>query len=251
MHRKTLVAGFLSLMIAGPSAHADVLRIATEGAYPPFNYVDAKGQPQGFDVEIAQALCERMSVRCTVVAQDWDGMIPALLARKYDAIVASMVDTPERRRQIGFTQHYYRTPLSVAVAHDSPLRDAQATFKGLTVGAQSSSTQAIHAEDVYARAGAKVKLYPTADAANADLAAGRLDVVIGDKFPLKAWLDVQGKDCCRLLGDVDGTLANAAIGVRKEDAQLRERLNQAIGEIVADGTYQKIAAQFFDFDIYH
>lgn len=92
------------------------------------------------------------------------------MARKYDAVVASMINTEERRKKIAFTDHYYRTPLTVAVAKDSKINDAQTNFDGYTVGAQSSSTCAIYAEDVYAKAGADVKLYPTMDEANADLA---------------------------------------------------------------------------------
>lgn len=244
-------AGACALLFAGiTSAQAETLKIATEGAYPPFNYVDSNNQLHGFDVDIAKALCAQMKVECTVVAQDWEGIIPALMAKKYDAVVASMINTEERRKKIAFTNHYYKTPLSVAVAKDSEITDAQTKFKGYTVGAQASSTQAIYAEDVYGKAGADVKLYPTLDEANADLAAGRLDGVVADKFPLLEWLAKAGKDCCKTLGDIDGTTADASIAVRKEDDKLRERLNTALDEIVANGTYQKIASQYFDFDIY-
>jgi len=146
-------AGACALLFAGiTSAQAETLKIATEGAYPPFNYVDSKNQLHGFDVDIAKALCEQMKVECTVVAQDWEGIIPALMAKKYDAVVASMINTEERRKKIAFTNHYYKTPLSVAVPKDSEITDAQTDFKGYTVGAQSSSTQAIYAEDVYGKA---------------------------------------------------------------------------------------------------
>lgn len=249
--KKTLsVVGVCALLLAG-AASAETLRFATEGAYPPFNYVDADNKLHGFDIDITNALCAQMKVECTLVAQDWEGIIPALMARKYDAVVASMIDTEERRKKIAFTNHYYRTPLTVAVAKNSPIKDAQADFKGYTVGAQSSSTQAIYAEDVYAKAGADVKLYPTMDEANADLAAGRLDGVIADKFPLHEWMNKNGQDCCKVLGDVNGTKADAAIAVRKDDDALRERLNKALAEIVANGTYQKIASKYFAFDIYN
>ncbi|MBH3360576.1 transporter substrate-binding domain-containing protein [Pseudomonas guariconensis] len=249
--KKTLsVVGVCALLLTG-AASAETLRFATEGAYPPFNYVDADNKLHGFDIDITNALCAQMKVECTLVAQDWEGIIPALMARKYDAVVASMIDTEERRKKIAFTNHYYRTPLTVAVAKDSPIKDAQADFKGYTVGAQSSSTQAIYAEDVYAKAGADVKLYPTMDEANADLAAGRLDGVIADKFPLHEWMNKNGQECCKVLGDVNGTKADAAIAVRKDDDALRERLNKALAEIVANGTYQKIASKYFAFDIYN
>jgi len=250
MNKTMAMVGACALLLAS-AASAETLRFATEGAYPPFNYVDADNKLHGFDIDITHALCEQMKVECTLVAQDWEGIIPALMAKKYDAVVASMIDTEERRKKIAFTDHYYRTPLSVAVAKDSPITDAQTDFKGYTVGAQSSSTQAIYAEDVYGPAGANVKLYPTMDEANADLAAGRLDGVIADKFPLLDWQQKNGKECCKVLGDVNQTKANAAIAVRKDDQQLRERLNKALSEIVANGTYQKIASKYFAFDIYN
>ena len=238
------------VLAAASSAQAEVLKIATEGAYPPFNYVDSDNKLHGFDVDIANALCERMKVECSIVAQDWEGIIPALMAKKYDAVVASMIATDERKQKIDFTQHYYRTPLSVAVPKDSPITDAQTKFKGLTVGAQASSTQAIYAEDHYAPAGADVKFYPTLDEANSDLAAGRVDGVIADKFPLLAWLGTAGKDCCKIIGDVNGTTADASIAVRKGDDALRERFNKALDEIVADGTYKQINDKYFPFSIY-
>ncbi|BCQ61047.1 polar amino acid transport system substrate-binding protein [Pseudomonas protegens] len=243
-------AGACALVIAASTAQAETLKIATEGAYPPFNYVDSNNQLHGFDVDIANALCERMKVECQIVAQDWEGIIPALLAKKYDAVVASMIATDERKKKIAFSNHYYRTPLSVAVPKDSDITDAQTNFKGRTVGAQASSTQAIYAEDHYGPAGADVKFYPTLDEANSDLAAGRVDGVIADKFPLLAWAESTGKDCCKIIGDVNGTTADASIAVRKEDNALRERLNKALDEIVADGTYKQISSRYFAFDIY-
>lgn len=243
-------AGACALVIAASTAQAETLKIATEGAYPPFNYVDSNNQLHGFDVDIANALCKQMKVECQIVAQDWEGIIPALLAKKYDAVVASMIATDERKKKIAFSNHYYRTPLSVAVAKDSDITDAQTNFKGRTVGAQASSTQAIYAEDHYGPAGADVKFYPTLDEANSDLAAGRVDGVIADKFPLLAWAESAGKDCCKIIGDVNGTTADASIAVRKEDNALRERLNKALDEIVADGTYKQISSRYFAFDIY-
>ncbi|AAY91472.1 amino acid ABC transporter [Pseudomonas protegens] len=243
-------AGACALVIAASTAQAETLKIATEGAYPPFNYVDSNNQLHGFDVDIANALCKQMKVECQIVAQDWEGIIPALLAKKYDAVVASMIATDERKKKIAFSNHYYRTPLSVAVAKDSDITDAQTNFKGRTVGAQASSTQAIYAEDHYGPAGADVKFYPTLDEANSDLAAGRVDGVIADKFPLLAWAESTGKDCCKIIGDVNGTTADASIAVRKEDNALRERLNKALDEIVADGTYKQISSRYFAFDIY-
>lgn len=242
---------FLGGLIVSFSAQAETLTIATEGAYPPFSYVDSNNTLHGFDVDIANALCEKMKVECKVVAQDWDGIIPGLLAKKYDAIVASMVPTPERKQKVDFTNRYYTTTLAIAVQKDSDIKDVSAaSLKNKNLGAQSGATQAIYAEDNYAPEGVNLKLYPTPDEANSDLLNHRLDAVIHDKFPLLTWLDNEGKDCCKLLGEIDGTKEPISIAIRKNSDELKERFNKAIEEIRADGTYAKIVQKYFKSDIY-
>lgn len=251
---KRLIGSTLAvLMLCGAygAARADTVKIAIEGAYPPFNYVDSHNDLHGFDVDVAHALCAKMKTDCQLVAQDWDGMIPGLMAKKYDGIVSSMVVTKEREQKVSFTDRYYRTRLAISVAKNSTLKDTKPqTFKGLVVGAQSSTTQGTYAQDVLGKAGATVKLYPSQDDANLDLAAGRLDAVVNDKFPNLDWLAKDGKDCCKLLGEVQGSDDNVAIAVRKDDKGLRERMNKAIAEIIADGTYQRITNQYFKSNIY-
>jgi polar amino acid transport system substrate-binding protein len=251
------LAGMLAgavLTLAAGSAFADEpmkLKIGTEGAYPPFNSIAADGSLIGFDIDIANALCAQMKAQCEIVTQDWDGMIPALQAGKFDAIIASMSITEERKKQISFTNKYYVTPLSVVALKDSSLSTTDpAAYSGKTVGAQASTTQATYADEVYGKAGAEAKLYPSQDEAMADLANGRLDAVVADKFVLVDWMDKTGKDCCKMVGDIEGTNAPAGIGVRQADNELREKLNAAIDAIVADGTYGKIVQKYFTFDIY-
>jgi arginine/ornithine transport system substrate-binding protein len=101
----------------------NVVRIGTEGAYPPFNYLDKDGNLQGFDIDIAKALCDAADMKCTFVTQSWDGMIPALLARKYDAIIASMSITEERKQRVDFTKKYYQTPARFVRQKGSQYRD--------------------------------------------------------------------------------------------------------------------------------
>lgn len=243
-----------ALALAAGSAFAEEpmkLKIGTEGAYPPFNSIAADGSVIGFDIDIANALCAQMKAQCEIVTQDWDGMIPALQAGKFDAIVASMSITEERKKQISFTNKYYVTPLSVVALKDSDLSTTDAAaYSGKTVGAQASTTQATYADEVYGKAGAEAKLYPSQDEAMADLVNGRLDAVVADKFVLVDWMDKTGKDCCKMVGDIEGTEAPAGIGVRQADDELREKLNAAIEAIVADGTYGKIVGKYFKFDIY-
>lgn len=241
-----LILGFASL-----GAQAEPLRIGIEGAYPPFNFVNSSGELGGFDVQITRALCKEMEIECTLIAQDWDGIIPALMARKFDAVISSMVVTPERAMQIDFTKPYYRTMLSIAVLKDSKIHDTKPeSFKGYAIGAQSSTTQSIYAEDVYGKAGADIRLYPTADEAGSDLVNGRLDAIVSDKYPLIEWMAKSSEDCCRLLGDIAGTEGDTSIAVRKGEDALRERFNVAIQGIRDKGIYQKISQRYFGFDIY-
>jgi len=237
--------------VAAGTASAEKIKIGTEGAYPPFNSLTADGKLEGFDIDIANALCAQMKAECEFVVQDWDGIIPALQAGKFDAIVASMSITEERKKQVAFTNKYYTTPLAVVALKDSDLTSTEpAAMAGKTVGAQASTTQSIYAQDFYTPAGADVKQYPTQEEAVQDMLNGRLDAIISDKFVLTDWMKTASNDCCKLVGDVAGTETETGIAVRLDDNALREKLNAAIDAIVADGTYKKIQAKYFDFDIY-
>lgn len=249
---KILTAGLvLGSLIMSFSAQADELRIATEGAYPPFNYVDSDNNLHGFDVDIAYALCEKMKAQCIVTAQDWEGIIPGLLAKKYDAIIASMAPSPEREQKVDFTNRYYTTTLAVAVPKDSDITEISAqSLKDKNLGAQAGTAQAIYAEDNFVPEGVNLKLYPTPEEANSDLINHRLDAIIHDKFPLLSWLEKDGKDCCKLLGEIEGTQSPISIAIRKNSDELKSRFNKAIDEIRADGTYDKIAKKYFKTDIY-
>ncbi|MGO4439807.1 transporter substrate-binding domain-containing protein [Rhizobium sp. RAF56] len=243
-------AAVLAMAPIAFAADAEIT-IATEGAYPPFNFTKSDGTLAGLDVDMANALCDAMKAKCKIVSQDWDGMIPALMAKKFDAIIASMSITEERKQKIDFTNKYYTTPLAVIVPKDSKLTGVSAAdMKSKAVGAQGSTTQGNYATDVYGKGGADVKLYPTQDEATADLQNGRIDALISDKFVVVDWLNNAGKDCCKMLADVPGTETEAGIGIRKGDDALREKFNKAIDQIVADGTYKQIVAKYFPFDIY-
>jgi polar amino acid transport system substrate-binding protein len=252
---KTLLAStaFASIVALASFASAQdaEIRIATEGAYPPFNFTDTDGSLKGFDVDIANALCEEMKAKCTIVGQDWDGIIPGLMANRYDAIIASMSITEERKQQIDFTNKYYTTPLAVIAPKDSDVKGVSVEdMKDKSVGAQASTTQANYATDVYEKAGVDVKLYPTQEEAAADLQNGRIDALISDKFVVVDWLNGDGKDCCAMIGDLPGTETEAGIGLRKGEDELKERFNKAIDAIVANGTYGTIVGKYFPFDIY-
>ncbi len=254
---KTLVAAVAALVFASGLAAAkdwSNVRIGTEGAYPPFNFVDSNGKLKGFDVDIAQALCDHMMVKCEFVAQDWDGIIPALLAGKYDAIVASMSITAERAKKVAFTDKYYNTPAWFIANKNSHITDTSPeALKGKIIGAQSSTIHANYLQDVYK--GSEIKLYGTQDEANADLASGRLDLVLADSVVLWEWTTKtdDGK-CCEHVGkelnDPKWFGIGAGIAVRKEDEDLKAMLNKALAAILADGTYKKINDKYFPFSIY-
>jgi len=227
------------------------ITIATEGAYPPFNYVDSNNNLLGFDVDIGWALCEKMQVECDIIAQAWDGIIPGLVAGKYDAVIASMVPTDERREAVDFTDRYYTTRLIVAVSKNANIADVSPeAMKGKNIGAQVGTTQANYIEENYGPAGANIKIYPTMDEVNIDMENGRLDAAVSDKFPMLYWLDNDGKNCCELLGELEGTEDPTSIAIRHDSEELKNKINQAIQDLRADGTYEKIVKKYFKDDIY-
>ncbi|GAA5108786.1 transporter substrate-binding domain-containing protein [Bartonella jaculi] len=232
-------------------ANAKTLKLATEAAYPPFSYVDSNNELRGFDIDISYALCKKMNVECTISNQDFDGIIPGLLAKKYDAIIASLAPTKERLQKIDFTDAYYHTALAVIVTKDSEVKEISAeAFKGKNLGMQSNTTQAAYAEDHYASEGVNIKLYPTAIEVNHDLLSNRLDIAIFDKLKALDWLENEGKNCCKLLGTLEEAKFPIAIALRKNNNDLKNKFNEAIKEIRLDGTYEKIMKKYFTFDIY-
>jgi polar amino acid transport system substrate-binding protein len=249
------LAATVTLMstLAGAAFAADKIIIGTEGAYPPFNNLESDGSLTGFDIDIAKALCAEMKAECTFVTQDWDGIIPALQAKKFDAIVASMSITPERKEKVDFTDKYYNTPPAIAVPKDSTLTEAtEAGLAGRVIGAQSSTTHSNYAEAHMKKS--ELKLYPTADEYKLDLANGRIDAAIDDVVVLSEWLKSEDGACCKLLGTlpIDKVINGEGVGiaVRKGDDALREKFNAAIKAIRADGKYKEINAKYFAFDVY-
>ena len=246
-------AAVFALFSTAAMAEGEKLVIATEGAYPPFNNLEADGTLTGFDVDIAKALCEEMKAECTFVTQDWDGMIPGLIAKKFDAIVASMSITEERKQQVDFSKKYYNTPPAIVVPKDSELTEATyEAFEGKTIGAQAATTHANYAEAHLK--GAEVKLYPTADEYKLDIVNDRVDAVIDDVVVLSEWLKTDDGACCKLLGTlpVDPVINGEGIGipVRKGETALADKLTAAIAAIRENGKYQEINAKYFPFDVY-
>jgi lysine-arginine-ornithine-binding protein len=247
-----LILAALLLPLAAP-AQETKLRIASEGTNPPFSILNAKGELEGFDIDIAKALCAKMGAECEFVAQDWDGIIPALLARKYDAIVASMSVTEDRKKVVAFTKPYYRSPSVFVARKGTDLKDVSPkALIGKSIGVQSATNHSAYLEDVYARS--IVRLYNTVADAYRDLAAGRVDYVLYDKLAIYDWLKSPEGGCCELalteLNDPAYFGSGLAIALRQGDGALAEKFNAAIDGIVADGEYAKINAKYFPFPIF-
>jgi polar amino acid transport system substrate-binding protein len=249
-----LAAAVFGAAVSGAAANDwTKIRIGTEGAYPPFNFVDTDGTVKGFDVDIALALCAEMKAECEVVTQDWDGIIPALLAGKFDAIIASMSITDERKKTVDFTNKYYQTPPAIAVPKDSDIAGVSpADLAGKVVGAQASTTHSSWAEATLTDS--EVKIYPAADEYKLDLQNGRLDAAVDDVVVLSDWLATETGACCKIVGtitqidEIHGL--GSGIAIRKEDTALRDKFNAAIEAIRANGKYDEIQKKYFAFDIY-
>jgi lysine-arginine-ornithine-binding protein len=254
-HRLRVLALFCMALLLPLAASADELklRIATEGANPPFSTIDSSGALEGFDVDIARALCAKMGAECEIAAQDWDGIIPALLARKYDAIIASLNVTEDRKKVVAFTKPYYHSPSAFVVRKGTPTQDlSPKALTGKSIGVQSATNHSAFLEDKYSRA--IVRLYNTVADAYRDLAAGRVEYVMYDKLAAYDWLKTPEGACCEMApGDLSDAAyfgSGVAIALRKGDDALLKRFNDAIDGVVADGTYAKINAKYFPFPIF-
>jgi arginine/ornithine transport system substrate-binding protein len=247
-----LTAG-LALGSAG-AAEMRKVRIGTEGAYPPFNSIDTSGQLVGFDVDIANALCKAANFECTFVVQDWDGIIPALQANKYDAIIASMSITDKRKEVVDFTGKYYNTPAKFIAAEGGEFDFTQNTgLAGKKIGVQGSTIHEDFARHMWPQA--EVVTYATQDEANADLVSGRVDLVMADSVALlEGFLKTDGGQGFAFAGPDynDPTFhgEGAGIAVRKGEQDLVDAFNKALMQIRSDGTYAAINEKYFDFDVY-
>ncbi len=251
----TIIAMALAVgLTAGAAEAGQKVRIGTEGAYPPFNSIDKDGNLVGFDVEIAKALCDAAKLECEFVVQDWDGIIPGLIAKKYDAIVASMSITEERKQKVDFTNKYYNTPAKFVARKGADLQISVDGLKGKVIAVQRATIHENFLRDNYGKV-VTVNSYATQDEAYLDLVSGRADAGIADSVAIMdGFLSTdQGKDFQFYGPDFNDPKwfgEGVGIAVRKGDNELREKLNAAIMQIRSDGTYEKINAKYFDFDVY-
>lgn len=257
MQRRTL-ATLLALAAVASTAFAQApdwkkIRIGVEGAYPPFSEVGPDGKLKGFDIDMANALCAEMKAECTLVQQEWDGMIPALNARKFDAIIASMSATEERRKSVNFSDKYYNTPARLVAKAGAGLQPTAEGLKGKKIGVQRATIHDRFVTDQFKQS--QIVRYAKADEVYLDLAAGRIDVAMGDSVAIDGGFlkTPAGKGFAFFGPDYNdekyfGT--GSSIAVRKSDEALAQKFNAAIKAIRANGTYKKIQDKYFDFDVY-
>ena len=276
--KKTILSVFASLFIIG-NVSAESIKIGTEGAYPPWNSKDASGNLIGFEVELAQELCKIMKYECTIVEQDWDGMIPALVMRKFDAIMAGMSITDERKKTITFSQGYADEVASLAVMKGSSL-EGMDTPEGINLSLGGSSvkkalktlTDALAGKTVCTQTGTihqnflesgdvgsvNVRTYKTQDEVNLDLTSGRCDVALAAAVAFTDYADKSGKPVV-LVGPTfsGGAFGNGVgVGIRqasdsaigKRDAKILKDFNKAINKARKQGIISKLAIKHFGFD---
>lgn len=253
--KATILFAVLAALATPLVAHGQgqPVRIAVEGNFPPFNYLDANGQLQGFDVEIAGALCASMQVECTMAVQDWDNMIPGLNEDKYDAIVSSMSMSAQRREIAAFTERYYDSPSNFITAKDANLRSFTSDdLAGRKLGVTLSTSQLAYVQDRFAKS--EIVVFASSPELYRGLAAGEVEVILEDKLAAFDWLNnTRAGQCCEFRGDdiKEATYFGdgAGIAVRKDDEDLLLKLNKALADITDNGTYAMINAKYFPFSI--
>lgn len=228
------------------------ITIATEAAFPPFNYLDRKGMPAGFEMELAQEACQRIKAECEFIALKWDELIPGLLEKKFDIIMSSLEVTRERRQRMGLSRRYYLSPGAFIAAKGAPFDGPPSLLRNKRIGIQKDSMHADWADKSFRRS-AQLKRYGTVEEALKALAADEIDAVFGDKAQLWLWSQKPEGKCCELVGqDIKDTQTlgvGVAAGLRKEDAKLRDALNKAFADMISDGTYKKINEKYFPFPL--
>ncbi len=246
------IAGALTLSGAHVFA-AEPLRIGVEGAYPPFSKKEADGSLSGFDIEIAEALCKQMGRECSLVEQEWDGMIPALIARKFDAIIASMSITDDRRKKVAFSEKYYATPTRFIARKGSDLELTASGLEGKKIGLLRGTTYQCFVEKHFPDA--DIMLYNTQEDVYADLVTGRLDAQVSNSIQaMDGLLNTEaGKDFAFIGDDLDDEAClgeGIGIAVRKNDMALADEFSAAILAIRENGAYQAVNDKYFAIDIY-
>lgn len=258
MKKCVLSLSLLMALFATSSSFASVpsnLRIGTDPTYAPFESKNAKGELVGFDIELAKELCQRLATECVFVESPLDGLIPSLKAKKIDAIMSSLSITEKRQKEIAFTDKLYAADSRLVVAKGSSVSPDVTTLKGKRVGVLQGTTQETYGNEHWAPIGIEIVSYQGQDTIYADLIAGRIDAAFQDEVAasegfLKAPVGADYQFGGPSIKDEVLFGVGTGMGIRKEDNVLREALNAAFAEMRQDGTYDKLANKYFDFNVY-
>ncbi|MEM9279881.1 MAG: transporter substrate-binding domain-containing protein [Pseudomonadota bacterium] len=234
--KKLITATLVAAFTATSALAADVVRMGTEGAYPPYNFVNEKGEIDGFEREVGDRLCELAKLKCEWVKNDWDSIIPNLVSGNYDTIIAGMSITEERDQVIDFTQEYFPPDPSAYVALKGASDDA---IKGV-VAAQVGTIQAAYVAD----SGATVVEFKTPDETIAAVRSGEADAVLADDQFLAKFVEESGGELV-FVGEKVAIGGGVGIGVRESDGELKGKLNTAIDTMKSDGTLNAMLAKWF------
>lgn len=258
LKKSILGAAMFAMLAVGASASAQerVIRFGSDATYPPFESTAPNGDIVGFDIDLAKAMCEKLKAKCTFQNQAWDGIIPALRAKKFDVIASSMSITAERKKAVAFTQKLWSTPNPLVGKEGLKADTTPEGTKGLDLGIQQGTIQDKYATKYFKDA--NIKRYKTLEDALKDLVTGRVQAVFADNGVADEFLASPNGKGFAIIGTPLPSSADREIfgegtgfAVRKDDTKLLEDLNRAFDEIRADGTYDKIAKQYFKYDIYN
>jgi lysine-arginine-ornithine-binding protein len=256
MKKLALCMAMLAIATSACAKDWTTVRFGVDASYPPFESKSADGKLVGFDIDVGNEICKRMNAKCVWVESEFDGMIPALKAKKFDAVLSSMSMTPQREAQIAFSSKVFHTPSHLVAKKGSPLQPTADALKGKTVGVEQGTTQETYAKTYWAPSGVKIVSYQDQEQVYTDLLSGRLDAALQDavqadmgflKTPRGAGFAFTSGE----LSDPKDVLGTgAAIGLRKEDADLKTKIDKALADMLKDGTYKKIESRYFTFDVY-
>lgn len=233
-----------------------VIRFGVNPSYAPFESKASSGKLVGLDIDLGNAICAQLKVKCVWVENAWDGIIPALKAKKFDAILSSMSVTEKRLAQIDFSDKIYRSPSRLVAKKGAGILPTAEGLNGKRVGVEQGSTQETYAKTYWEPKGVTVIAYQNQDLVYQDLLAGRLDAALQDSVQAEVGFlkSAEGRDYVfagPALHDTKTLGVGAAIGLRKEDTELKKILNGALTEIHKNGTFDKIQKKYFSFDIYN
>lgn len=267
-----LVASMASVLTA--SAEQRNIRIATEGSFAPFNFTRPDGKLDGFEVDLANDLCKRIDAKCEIIAQEWDGILPGLNAKKYDAIFAGMSITDKRKEIVDFSVPYEQGVLGFAVMDGSPLMALSGTGETLNIGKDPAQLEAILTKwkpllkgkkigvqgstiganflDQYLADTVEVREYKTTDEHDMDLASGRIDAIFATHPYFVATMEKPDFAKLKIIGTgFQGGVFGTGVGIalRKNEPEVKAMWDKAIGEAIKDGTIRNLSLKWFKLDL--